>query len=81
MMGAELGLFIELAVQCCGSLIFTDLHFAERGIAENFSWCPSWSLLLLTPAEARILPFPLPLVGDGLKGGLKHLRTFTNSKV
>ena len=39
-MGAELGLFIELAVQCCGSLIFTDLHFAERGTAENVSRVP-----------------------------------------
>ena len=40
---AKLGLLIELTVQHCGS--FTDLHFNERGTAENF-WYPSWSLLL-----------------------------------
>ena len=34
-MEAELGLLIKPAVQHCGSCIFTDLHFAERGTAEK----------------------------------------------
>jgi hypothetical protein len=46
---AELGLLSELAVNPCRSLIFDDLRFAQRGIAENFSWRPSWSLLLTEP--------------------------------
>ena len=29
-----------------------DLHFPERGTAENFSWCSCWSLLL-TGAKAE----------------------------
>jgi hypothetical protein len=41
---AELGLLVELAVQCL-------LVFNERGTAENFSWHPSGSLLL-TGAKA-----------------------------
>ena len=35
----------------CGSYVFADLRFPERGTAENFSWCSCWSLLL-TQAEA-----------------------------
>ena len=57
-MEAELGLLIELAVQC---LLVPHLHcFTERGTAENFSWhshCP-WSLLL-THAEAEAWLFLL----------------------
>jgi hypothetical protein len=34
-MEAELGLLIELAVQCLW--VFADLRFPERSIAENFS--------------------------------------------
>ena len=45
-METELGLLVQLAVQCCGSPVFADLCFPERGTAENF-WCPCWSLLLI----------------------------------
>jgi hypothetical protein len=38
------------AMGLVSSLIFASL--TERGISENFSWCPSWSLLL-THAEAE----------------------------
>ena len=50
-MVAELGLLIELAVQ---RLLVSCLHsFSSlRGTADNFSWCPSWSLLLIS-AEAE----------------------------
>ena len=34
-------------------LIFADPRFPERGTAENFSWCPSGSLLL-TRAKAEV---------------------------
>jgi hypothetical protein len=31
----------------------TNLHFVEKGMTENFSWCPGWSWsLLLTPADS-----------------------------
>jgi hypothetical protein len=41
--------------------IFTDLHFPERGTAENFSWCPcwSWSLLLTCANSAKAWLFLL----------------------
>ena len=54
-MEAELGLLIELAVQCLLILnlqIFADFQFDERGSSGNSSWCPSESLLL-TCAEAE----------------------------
>ena len=32
--------------------VFSDLHFTERGTAENFSWSLGWSWsLLLTHAD------------------------------
>ena len=43
---------VQLAVQCLGVLILTDLHIPERGTAQNFSWCSYWSLLP-TGAEAE----------------------------
>ena len=55
MTGAELGLLIELAAQACGSCVFADLCFAERGKAKNFSWHSS-RFLLLTCAEAEAWP-------------------------
>jgi hypothetical protein len=36
-MEAELDLLVQLIVQACGSHIFADLCFPERGTAENFS--------------------------------------------
>jgi hypothetical protein len=42
----ELGLLIQLGVQCCGSLVFADPHFPKRGTAKNFSWGFWWFLLL-----------------------------------
>jgi hypothetical protein len=33
-------------------LVFADFPFDEKDISENFSWLPSWSLLL-TRAEAE----------------------------
>jgi hypothetical protein len=48
-MEAELGLLIELAVQCCWSRIFSDLCFTERGTEESFSWHASWTVLLVYP--------------------------------
>lgn len=62
---AELGLLIELLCRACVSPVFTDLHFAERGTAEN-SCRSSWSLRL-TGAEAEAW---LSLLG--------HVTTFTN---
>jgi hypothetical protein len=41
-METELGLLYNM----CGSQVFSDLPFSERGTAENFSWGPSESLLL-----------------------------------
>jgi hypothetical protein len=41
----ELDLLVQLAVQCLWVSHLADLHFPERGTAEN-SWHSSWSLLL-----------------------------------
>lgn len=51
-MDAGLDLLIELAGQACGSHLFIDLPFAERGTFQNFSWHSSWSFLP-THAEAE----------------------------
>ena len=49
-------------------LIFADLHLAERGTAENFSWCSYWPWpLLLTGAEAEAW---LPLLGSNIAADL-----------
>jgi hypothetical protein len=50
-MVAELGLLIELAVQCLG-LLSSLLCFTERGTVKKSSWCLSGSLLLIN-AEAE----------------------------
>lgn len=50
---AELGLFIELAVQGLFVWHYADLHFAERDTSKKFSWHPSWFLLMLTCAEGE----------------------------
>ena len=54
---AELGLLIEIAVQCLLVSLreeqpSTDLLSVKRGTMENFSWHSSWSLLL-TCAKAE----------------------------
>ena len=60
--GAELGLLLELSVQCLLVSHFADLCFAERGTAENFSWS-----LLLTCANIEAW---LSLVGSATTVGL-----------
>jgi len=38
----------------CWSHVFADLHFTERGISENCSWCSHWPWsLLLTHAKTE----------------------------
>jgi hypothetical protein len=52
-MEAELGLLIELAVQCLW--VFPDLCFPEKGTASTFSWHHFLSLLVTwTKTEARL---------------------------
>jgi hypothetical protein len=48
----SLAFWYSYLCNACGSQIFAKLHFPERGLAENFSWCSCWSLLL-TWAEAE----------------------------
>jgi hypothetical protein len=44
-----------------------DLHFPERGTAENFSWCSCWSLLLTgAETEAWLSAVVSPLLPSGL---------------
>jgi hypothetical protein len=51
-METELGLQVQLAIQCLWVSHLCDLRFPKKGTAENFSWCSSGSLLL-TGAEAE----------------------------
>ena len=59
-MKAELGLLIELTVQCFGLVFAVDPCFSERHTAENFPGIPVCpGPFLLTRAEAEASLFPL----------------------